>query len=141
MKRQCLRCGVNIIAAVLGSEPNEVALCPNDLIVAALKGELKNAAEVELPCFFCGKPAIGLCVDFKMDQKADPRDVEYAACAEHLEALAMRDLHPGEVSKLRDFYGEDTFMVHDDFYDEEGNAVEPAKKLFHNRTRADAQRT
>jgi hypothetical protein len=40
-----------------------------------------------------------------------------------LSRLLLRDLHPAEVLKLRKWLG-DFFEIHNDFYDDEGNALQ-----------------
>jgi hypothetical protein len=73
-------------------------------------------------CVFCDHPFPAATLhDFKFDEARTPFD--YAVCQNHLLLLAMHRLQPADVLKLRKLAGSDVFNVHDDFYDEEGNAV------------------
>lgn len=39
--------------------------------------------------------------------------------------LLAHNLHPAEYKALAKKYGADKYMIHDDFYDEDGNAIQP----------------
>jgi hypothetical protein len=48
----------------------------------------------------------------------------YTLEAERMRRLIKHTLAPDEVLALRKKYGADSFMLHDDFYDDEGNALQ-----------------
>lgn len=48
----------------------------------------------------------------------------YTLEAERMRRLIKHTLAPDEVLALRNKYGADSFMLHDDFYDDEGNALQ-----------------
>jgi len=75
-------------------------------------------------CIFCDhEHAAATIHDFKFDEARTPFD--YAVCANHLCTLVLRCLPPADVLRLRRLAGADVFNVHDDFYDEGGNALQP----------------
>jgi hypothetical protein len=75
-------------------------------------------------CVFCDRPFPAATIhDFKFDDARTPFD--YAVCANHLTLLAMLRLPHADVLKLRLLARGDVFNIHDDFYDEKGNALQP----------------
>ena len=79
-------------------------------------------------CVECGERVEGCTVhDFKFDEQRTR--IEWHFCPNCSVGLAVRllrhALRPDEVKLLWERAGMETFMTHDDFYDEEGNALQP----------------
>ncbi len=51
-------------------------------------------------------------------------DVVFVLCPNHLFKLVTHDLSPEEAKKLIKKHGNKTFYLHNDFYDDQGNALQ-----------------
>lgn len=83
-----------------------------------------NVNHKERPCVLCGSPILGATIhDFKFDEKRT--NIDWPVCPNHLATWVVRRLTPVEVKMLRQIAGCETFATHEDFYDEDGNSVQP----------------
>lgn len=105
----------------------DFSLCPNHQITWALSGglaiSLNEGVSEGKPCVLCGSPSCATLHDFKFDKKHT--DIDWPVCRKHLDSWIKRHLLPEEVLKIRKLAGCDTFDTHDDFYDQEGNSIQP----------------
>lgn len=74
-------------------------------------------------CVFCGSPTSATIHDFKFDEERTR--VDYEVCANHLVLLALCHLPKADVQKLRGLVDGEVFYTHGDFYDEDGEALQP----------------
>lgn len=117
------------IMQVIDDGERRLVLCPNHMIMYLLgtvKPEdivlEKSQLSEELKCVIDGKPA--------MLFKDGP--TEYHLCMEHIAKLIAHNLAPQEWKALVNIYGPDEFLLHDDFYDEEGTALQPVVARINN---------
>ncbi len=52
-------------------------------------------------------------------------ETTYTLCPDHLRSLVNCRLSAKDAKKLIEKHGNETFYLHDDFYDEKGNALQP----------------
>lgn len=74
-------------------------------------------------CLLCENNVAATIHDFRFDE--EHTQLDYDVCANHLTMLALLCLEPASVLKLRKLAKGDVFWSHDDFYDEDGNALQP----------------
>ena len=55
-----------------------------------------------------------------------PDQTEIHLCPNHLIAFVMRDLEKQDAVKLREIYGKDCVWIDDQFYADDGTALQPA---------------
>lgn len=78
----------------------------------------------EFKCVLCGCDIKGITVhDFKFDDERT--EVDWQLCPNHAIFWMLRRLSPEQVQKIRELAGGDTFHTHGDFYDKEGNSIQP----------------
>jgi hypothetical protein len=100
-----------------------VKACPNCMIMSVLEGEIKSVKS-DCRCLLCDSQKVAALIhDFKFDEERT--HVEYSVCLYHCKRLIRKNLKPADVLKMRAHFGIDTFQIHDDFYDEKGNALQP----------------
>ena len=77
-----------------------------------------------IKCFACGIGMPGITVhDFKHSESHD--EIDWQFCPNHAIMWALRRLEPETIRKMREAAGCDTHTTHDDFYDGDGNSVQP----------------
>jgi hypothetical protein len=116
--KNCEKCGYDksIINITIRDFVGEITLCPNCLAVAFLNDKLHFVDNANLICDITGERGA----------------VEFITCDEYycLNSKAMmrlisHNLKPLEYFALAQKYGNHKFMIHDDFYDEDGFAIQP----------------
>jgi len=137
---KCHSCDNMGIAAILntpgpGGTVVRKPVCANCFVMASIRGKLGKLVASEGPCVICKAlggsiPSLkhggaGKIVEYKFDFART--EIEYSCCVEHMKAIADLNLRPNEVKALQGLFGV-TFNTHDDFYDEDGNAVQPRSK-------------
>lgn len=117
MKR-CMHCGyaANSIPVTFIDANEHRILCPNCYTIAVANGTLKFEADYNLTDDITGLPG---AVKF---ENAFER---YTLAPRAMLRLLAHDLRSHEWSALVAKYGK-LYMLHDDFYTEEGNAIQPA---------------
>lgn len=95
-----------------------VCLCPNCMAMAYLDGYLETFLEDDesLICDVTGKPG---AIHFFSEGET------YNLEKEIMLRLIARNLHSDEYKKLVEKYGPHKFLLHDDFYTENGEAIQP----------------
>ncbi len=75
-------------------------------------------------CVLCGEEVVDATIhDFMLDYTR--RELDWDLCPNDLIRWVGRRLTPVEVKKLRKLAGGDTFHTNSDFYDEDGNTLQP----------------
>jgi hypothetical protein len=87
--------------------------CPNCMSQEAYTMPLENLDELHDDV--TGEPGAVVFMAYKE---------VYVLEAERMRRLIKHELFPEEALALRKKYGESCFMIHDDFYDDEGNALQ-----------------
>lgn len=118
MSKRCMSCGYNkapnILVTLVDAAETRI-LCPNCIAVAVASGTLKFEADYNLVDDITGLPgAVKFLNDFE----------NYTLSPRAMLRLLAHDLRAHEWQKLVEKYGEQ-FMLHDDFYTEEGNPWQP----------------
>ena len=79
-------------------------------------------------CVICNHDSIGATFhDFKFDKDGTP--IHWALCRNCTVLMANLSLESWMVKKLWGIAGGETFLTHYDFYDEDGNALQPSGGL------------
>jgi hypothetical protein len=83
-------------------------------------------SKVDVICDSCGVN-VSVCTvhDFKFDEIRT--GIDWHLCPTCSVAWALRNLPAKTILKFREVAGMDTFLTHEDFYDEKGNACQPRK--------------
>ena len=126
IKGHCELCGYPMHSTTLMTldDKRDVKVCPNCIIGLVLKQDIQPLWQADRKCVFCGSQMIAAKIhDFKHDGPSTR--FEYDVCFNHIAPLVKKNLQPADVMKLRKAAGGDVFETHDDFYDEEGNALQP----------------
>lgn len=108
------------IEVVITDANGRKTYCPNCLLLGALNGEI--AAMENSDSFICdvsGKPGAILY---------DSLNERYVLEKSILERLVFRNLKKKEYRKLAEKYGPSCYMLHEDFYAEDGTALQPANE-------------
>lgn len=116
MKR-CMHCGYskeNVLATLIDNAEVRT-LCPNCFTVAVHAGELEFEADYDLVDDITGLPG---AVKFVSGSET------YTLAPRAMLRLLAHDLQPNEWKALVEKYGMQ-YMLHDDFYDEDGTAWQP----------------
>lgn len=123
MKCSVKECGMNMLLASIDNGKEKLYFCP----LHALQHVVEGFPEEKLivypsdgkpgKCEICGKEAL----IYKDD------DMEVMLCGSHLDKLLRRDLEP-EAWKILYSKTPNTFLLHDDFYTEDGEAIQPVKR-------------
>lgn len=116
MKR-CMHCGYskeNVLATLIDNAEVRT-LCPNCFTVAVHAGELEFEADYDLVDDITGLPG---AVKFVSGSET------YTLAPRAMLRLLAHDLRPNEWKALVEKYGMQ-YMLHDDFYDEDGAAWQP----------------
>lgn len=137
--KPCTLCGTGMTGLTLHRKTADASLCPNCAIVWAI-GYLKaperaklaalgEFADQKMECCLCSangiaNSAVATVHDFKFNEART--DVQWHVCEIHARTFERLNLHPNDVKALTKIAGvRETFMTHSDFYDEDGNAVQP----------------
>jgi hypothetical protein len=121
---KCSECGKNLVACELFVHSGSVLYCPNDAVmtVAKLKNCLPALVTKSDPCALCGKPSCGRIFDFFIERGKG--DLAYNVCLLHFQAVMGTCLTPAEFHMLTRQAGGITFNTHEDFYTDDGEAVQ-----------------
>jgi hypothetical protein len=98
-------------------------LCPNHQIMYVL-GMVKHTDMELSPSNLTLKKSCTLCAEQAII--FEDHDATYELCSTHMEKLIRRSLAPKEFSVLYLKHG-NTFLLHDDFYEDDGEAVQPVE--------------
>lgn len=101
----------------------KMVLCPNHQIMYVL-GLLKQENMDIMPSTLTEKITCELC-----EAKSvlfEESETTYELCSHHMEKLIRKNLSRDEFSKLYLKHG-NTFLLHDDFYDDDGEATQPVE--------------
>ncbi len=75
-------------------------------------------------CVLCGAEVVDATIhDVLMEDTS--RELDWDLCPNDLIRWVGRRLTPVEVKRLRKLAGGETFHTHSDFYDEDGNTLQP----------------
>jgi hypothetical protein len=118
MLKRCTSCGYSneSILTHLIDANEEKCLCPNCVAVAVANGTMKLEANEALCDDVTGE--IGAVVFINGNER-------YALTPRRMIRLLAHDLRAYEWQALANKYGANQFMLHDDFYTEEGNPWQP----------------
>jgi hypothetical protein len=84
----------------------------------------KSGLFLDFKCFACGAGMRGITVhDFKHNDSNE--NIDFQFCPNHAIMWALRSLNPETIKKMRAHAGCETHTTHEDFYDENGNALQP----------------
>lgn len=137
MSIPCSECKTPMLSGPAATLAGGYAVCANCLTMLAL-GWAKDSANKPsepyaeedlgvLECTLCEHDAAGVAHDFFFDDDRTP--IDYPLCADCMTAVVLHRLTPEQYRKLRDALGETSadisFNLHSDFYDADGNAVQP----------------
>jgi hypothetical protein len=120
-EEKCGVCGINMIAAEMLTKDRPSPLCPNHATEEALT--VLGHGDKSQPCTLCRKPSVAIIHDFKFDEKRT--GITYPACRTHFKAIFKHNLTKEEYFMLLAQIGQISFNIHDDFYTEDGLAVQP----------------
>lgn len=90
--------------------------CPNCIIIEASNGRLKLTDNPNLICDITRKP--GAVIFESLNE-------HYTLQSDIMMRLLTYNLTPNEWKTLIKKYNQNNYMLHDDFYDEDGNAIQP----------------
>lgn len=115
---KCEKCGypVESIVTTFVDKNKEQHLCPNCYTSAAYHKELVFEDNPEFICDVTGRAGA---------VKYLTRDEHYTLSTPIMLRLVEHNLTPEEYFKLIGKYGEHSYMLHDDFYTENGEAIQP----------------
>lgn len=115
--KKCMHCGYSKenVLAILIDNAKERPLCPNCFTVAVYTGELDFEANYDLVDDVTGLPG---AVKFVRGSET------FTLAPRAMLRLLAHDLRPNEWKALVEKYGMQ-YMLHDDFYDEDGTAWQP----------------
>lgn len=116
--KNCEKCGYGhtVINITLKDAVGENTLCPNCLAVAFLNNKLHFVNNLDLICDITGKRG---AVEFISEHEY------YCLNSKAMLRLISHNLKPREYKILAKKYGEYQYMLHDDFYSENGFALQP----------------
>lgn len=123
---KCAKCDFDKeeILSVIDNGIKRVVLCPNHTMGIVLEAytfeEIEGEDSTFTPSAKCD------CCDQKAIYFKDSK-TEYQVCSDHVIKLLKYNLSPSEWMVLSAKYGKNAFLLHDDFYDEVGNAMQPIK--------------
>ena len=119
--KKCMHCGYNTESVLVTFiDAAEVrTLCPNCFTAAVMAGDLKFETNYDLVDDITGLPGA-----VKFDNKTE----HYTLAPRTMLRLLAHDLRAHEWKALVAKYGEQ-YMLHDDFYTEEGNPWQPATNI------------
>ena len=90
--------------------------CPNCLLDEELNNNLNLKDDSDIKCEITGKPA---CIYISGDEK-------YVLNSDIMHRLIRCNLEPEEyLTLIKTRQGKFSFMIHEDFYDEDGYALQP----------------
>lgn len=127
---QCAVCKIDLLAVTLHKSA-DVSLCPNHAVLWAIGNAIPGMPPEAPPgrvlpdCCLCDEGGENACAtihDFKFDD--DRTEMEWKVCGVHARAFIRHTLKPADVKTLIAVAGCQTFLTHDDFYDEDGNALQ-----------------
>lgn len=95
--------------------------CPNHQIMYVI-GMINHSDMVVLPSKLEDKRTCSLCKEQAII--FDDYDATYELCSSHMEKLIRKNLTTREFSELY-LKHRNTFLLHDDFYDSKGKAIQP----------------
>lgn len=117
---ECQRCGIanNDIVSTFSANGEDHSFCPNCMMLSYASGYLEKTLKEDPRIIddITHEPGAIMftCKDemYKLNKKAMLR-------------LVAKNLTPEEYQILSEKYGNHGYMIHDDFYDPEGNAIQP----------------
>ena len=114
----CQKCGYNVesIVGTLKDKNGEQHLCPNCVAMMLCEGKLHLENSENLKDDITGKSGAIAFIS---------GDEHYTLEKETMMRLLSHNLDPDEWVALSEKYGEDKFMLHSDFYLEDGTAIQP----------------
>lgn len=114
----CKRCGRSgdIINITLRDAKGEVTFCPNCMAIAFLENEISFTNDPKLIDDVSGRPG---AVEFVS------HDEKYHLEKQTMMRLISYNLKRHEYLILADKYGTDKYMLHDDFYWNDGTKLQP----------------
>lgn len=116
--KKCMHCGYNTesVLATLVDAAEVRVLCPNCFTMAIAAGDLTFEPDYNLVDDITGLPgAVKFLNEFE----------SYTLAPRTMMRLLAHDLRPREWKALAEKYSAQWFMLHDDFYDEDGVAWQP----------------
>lgn len=116
--KKCEQCGYDksIVNITIRDFAGEITLCPNCLATAFLNNKLHFMDNASLICDVTGERG---AVEFMA------YDEYYCLSSNVMMRLISHNLKPHEYFALAKKYGANKFMIHDDFYLEDGTAWQP----------------
>lgn len=116
--KNCEKCGYSntVINITIKDAIKELTLCPNCLAIAFMNNRLHF---VDNPTLVCDVTSEKGAVEFISDNEY------YCLNSESMMRLISHNLTPHEYFVLVHKYNPYKFMLHDDFYDEDGFAIQP----------------
>lgn len=117
-KLACERCGCSIahVVITLTDGVRSQMLCPNCIAYGILDNKISFTNNPNFADDITGKPGA---------VKFEAYGESYTLEKRTMMRLLAHSLQPKEYKALAKKYGTDKYMIHDDFYDEDGNAIQP----------------
>ena len=114
---KCINCGysLDVINVTLETKDGNYTYCPNCLIIMAQNG---------FPFELIGNEICDITGEIDAVKYVSEGET-YCLSKESLLRLINRNLTPNEYLMLTEKYSDKNFMLHDDFYDEDGIALQP----------------
>ena len=114
----CIKCGKEYprIEITLQDKNGERTFCPNCLAISYFNDELKLENDEQLICDITNKKGAIIFESY---------DEHYILEKDIMLRLIAHNLKPEEYFVLCKKYSENNYMLHDDFYTEEGIAIQP----------------
>lgn len=117
----CILCGQSHLVDIMIIDKNSSNVyCPNCIIRATLHNFINLCNHPQLKDDITGEPGAILFIT---------QNEQYCLNRQTMQRLILKNLTAEEWNVLHDKYGNNrfAFMIHEDFYDEEGNALQPVE--------------
>jgi hypothetical protein len=115
--------GFEKILGIFDDGAFKMVLCPNHQIMYVL-GKVKHEDMELMPSSITERSKCELCDELAI--RFEDSETTYELCSHHMAKLIRHNLNREEFSKLYLKHG-NTFLLHDDFYEDDGEAIQPVK--------------